>query len=119
MRKPVLKPAVLDHPSSFPLPIEQNKLKGLGLGETIAVPDFREDYAFMNSAETEKALRDLVGSAMNEDHQEEVNMEDAIVEEFRDGIELLAHQVTGRKWMRDREDTTKKCAGGILADDMG
>jgi hypothetical protein len=38
---------------------------------------------------------------------------------FRENIRLMPHQVLGRQWMRDREDVTKKRAGGILADDMG
>ncbi|KAJ7868591.1 SNF2 family N-terminal domain-containing protein [Mycena olivaceomarginata] len=31
----------------------------------------------------------------------------------------MPHQVPSRAWMRDREDSTKKKAGGILADEMG
>jgi len=83
------------------------------------IPDFAPDYGFMDSTETEKALRELVGNSMNEDVQVEVDMEDAIVTGFRDGIRLLPHQILGRKWMKDREDVSKKCTGGILADDMG
>lgn len=73
----------------------------------------------MNPQDAEKALRDLVGSAMNEDIEVEIDMDEAIVDGFRDGIELLPHQVIGRSWMKDREDYTKKTSGGILADDMG
>lgn len=56
---------------------------------------------------------------MNQDVETQVNMEEAVVKGFKEGIALLPHQVLGRAWMRDREDTTKKRTGGILADDMG
>ncbi|KAJ7636882.1 P-loop containing nucleoside triphosphate hydrolase protein [Roridomyces roridus] len=44
---------------------------------------------------------------------------DAIVRGFCDGIRLFRHQVAARAWMRDREDLSKRRAGGLLADDMG
>lgn len=56
---------------------------------------------------------------MNVDVETEIDMEDAIVKGFKEGIKLLPHQILGRAWMRDREDVTKKRTGGILADDMG
>lgn len=56
---------------------------------------------------------------MNGDVETEIDMEDAVVKGFKDGIKLLPHQILGRAWMRDREDVTKKRTGGILADDMG
>ncbi|KAG7442867.1 uncharacterized protein BT62DRAFT_935597 [Guyanagaster necrorhizus] len=73
---------------------------------------------YMNNAETEKALRDLMGGAMN-DEEVEVDMEDSIVDGFKEGITLLPHQVLARAWMRDREDVKNKKFGGLLADDMG
>jgi hypothetical protein len=60
-----------------------------------------------------------MSGGMNQDVETEVNMEEAVVKGFKEGIVLLPHQVLGRSWMRDREDTTKKRTGGILADDMG
>ncbi|KDR77106.1 hypothetical protein GALMADRAFT_66302 [Galerina marginata CBS 339.88] len=62
-----------------------------------------------------------MGGGMNQelDKDIEIDMSEAIVEGFKDGIELLPHQVLGRAWMRDREDLSKKRTGGILADDMG
>jgi SNF2 family DNA or RNA helicase len=70
-----------------------------------------------SAAETEKALRQLVEDSHNDNEDDEVDMDQAIVEGFRDGIALLPHQVLGRIWMRERE--TGKKTGGILADDMG
>jgi len=70
-----------------------------------------------SAAEAEKALRQLVEDSHNDNEDDEVDMDQAIVEGFRDGIALLPHQVLGRIWMRDRE--TGKKTGGILADDMG
>jgi hypothetical protein len=60
-----------------------------------------------------------MSGGMNQDVEAEVNMEEAVVKGFKEGITLLPHQVLGRAWMRDREDITKKRTGGILADDMG
>jgi len=71
----------------------------------------------MSTAETEKALRALVEDSVNHDDDVEIDMDEAIVEGFRDGITLLPHQVLGRAWMRERESDKK--TGGILADDMG
>lgn len=53
------------------------------------------------------------------DVEAEIDMEEANVKGFKEGIQLLPHQILGRAWMRDREDVTKKRTGGILADDMG
>ncbi|KAJ7632980.1 SNF2 family N-terminal domain-containing protein [Roridomyces roridus] len=93
-----------------------------GDDENIAVPEFAPDpYGAdtMSSAQAENALRDLMASDSNADETTEIDMERAIVEGFRDGIKLMPHQVLGREWMAEREDVTKKRAGGILADDMG
>ena len=89
--------------------------------EEVNVPEFRDDNAFMSAGEAEKALRDLMSGGTNQelDADVEVDMSQAIVDGFKPGIKLLPHQVLGRAWMKDREDVTKKRAGGILADDMG
>ncbi|KAF9467200.1 SNF2 family N-terminal domain-containing protein [Collybia nuda] len=90
-----------------------------GDGETITVPDFQDDNQYISPADAEKALRDLMSGGMNVEVETEIDMEDAVVKGFKEGIELLPHQVLGRAWMRDREDISKKRSGGILADDMG
>jgi len=118
------RPAYMIGPKSFGnnftvLPSHAKTNGGLGDGEIVAFPDFQDDNQFMSPADAEKALRDLMGGGMNEDVATEVNMEDAVVNGFRDGVRLLPHQILGRAWMRDREDLTKKRTGGILADDMG
>ena len=80
--------------------------------EHIAVPDFDADpYSadMLTPAQAESTLRDLMASDSNTNQTTEINPEDAIV----------PHQILGRAWMHDREDVTKKCAGGILADDTG
>ncbi|KAK7040722.1 hypothetical protein VNI00_009628 [Paramarasmius palmivorus] len=90
-------------------------------GESVNVPEFTQDaYTYTPPAEAEKALRDLMGGAMNEDSVEvHFNEDDAIVDGFKDEIRLLPHQIVGRKWMKEREDPKQKRFGGILADDMG
>ncbi|KAL4076720.1 SNF2 family N-terminal domain-containing protein [Scleroderma yunnanense] len=86
--------------------------------ETIVLPDYQGvSDPRMSSAETEKALRALVEDSINSTEDVEVDMEEAVVKGFRDGVVLLPHQVLGRVWMRERESGKKK--GGILADDMG
>lgn len=72
----------------------------------------------MSTEDAEKALRDLIGGGMNQDLDDvDIDPSDRIVDGFKEGIELLPHQVLGRAWMRDRE--SGKLTGGILADDMG
>ncbi|PPQ99319.1 hypothetical protein CVT24_009187 [Panaeolus cyanescens] len=87
------------------------------------IPGFRdvEEDRYVPPAQVEKELRDLMSGGMNTDleDQVEIDMEQSKVEGFREGIELLPHQVLGRAWMKEREDLTKKAHGGILADDMG
>jgi hypothetical protein len=70
-----------------------------------------------SAAEAEKALRQLVEESHNDQQEDVIDMDQAIVEGFKEGIVLLPHQVLGRAWMRERE--TGKKTGGILADDMG
>ena len=72
--------------------------------------------------EAEKDLQDLLlqsfdGKEDGESAHDEVDMSQAVVEGFREGIRLLPHQVAGRAWMTERESGKK--SGGILADDMG
>ncbi|KAJ3774605.1 SNF2 family DNA-dependent ATPase [Lentinula raphanica] len=89
-------------------------------GEEVAIPEFNEEeHRYISPADAEKALRDLMGGAMNQDVDVEINPEDFTVKGFKEGIRLLDHQVIGRNWMRDRENPQLKRMGGILADDMG
>ncbi|KAJ7138696.1 SNF2 family N-terminal domain-containing protein [Mycena crocata] len=46
-----------------------------------------------------------------------ISVADTMVPGFRDNIRLMPHQILGRVWMREREDSASM--GGILADDMG
>ncbi|KAI0080447.1 hypothetical protein K474DRAFT_1682619 [Panus rudis PR-1116 ss-1] len=70
----------------------------------------------MTADEAQKALHDLVADVYAHEDQA-IDLKDARVEGFREGITLLPHQVLGRKWMTERESGKK--TGGILADDMG
>ncbi|KAK7038089.1 SNF2 family DNA-dependent ATPase [Favolaschia claudopus] len=90
--------------------------------ENILVPDFAPDpYGTdsMTSGQAESALRDLMAADSNAEENIEIDPQDAIVPGFHENIRLMPHQILGRNWMRDREDVTKRRAGGILADDMG
>ncbi|KAF5323139.1 hypothetical protein D9611_009212 [Ephemerocybe angulata] len=123
-RAPFIQPGFLKlgppKPSQVPTPAASSSSSSSSKdkdAEEIPVPNFQDDYRVYTSAETEKELRDLMGNAMNQDVEVDVDMEDAIVPGFKDGITLLAHQIVGRAWMKERE--TGKKAGGILADDMG
>ncbi|KAL1757353.1 SNF2 family N-terminal domain-containing protein [Schizophyllum commune] len=73
----------------------------------------------ITGAEAEKALKELMGGSINDEEAAEITEEDTIVPGFRDNIRLMPHQVLGRRWMKEREDTSLKRYGGILADDMG
>ncbi|KAJ8092278.1 hypothetical protein PM082_023881 [Marasmius tenuissimus] len=83
----------------------------------------QDAYAYTDPREAEKALKDLMDGTMNESDESEnveVTDDDARVPGFQEGIQLLPHQVIGRRWMDEREnDMKKKNFGGILADDMG
>lgn len=68
--------------------------------------------------EAQAALRDLFAGDTNNSGTFNNDADDT-VSGFRDGFRLMPHQVPSRAWMRDREDSTKKKAGGILADEMG
>ena len=135
-RNPFIVPAPMK-PKAAPIPVPTNRnfyppgpsknpaaasplIRALD-GEQVDFPDVADDKPFMTPAETEKALKELMGGAMNQelDQDIEIDMTQAKVEGFKEGIELLPHQILGRAWMKDREDITKKRTGGILADDMG
>ncbi|KAG2034468.1 SNF2 family N-terminal domain-containing protein [Suillus americanus] len=106
-------------PAPIHIPSNRDILPGpSGINQAVDVP--HEAYVYeprMSATETEKALRALVEDSITPDDDIEIDMEEAIVEGFQDGITLLPHQVLGRAWMRDKE--TGKKRGGILADDMG
>jgi SNF2-related domain len=75
-----------------------------------------------SAVEAEKDLQDLLqqgfdGKEDGEGAHGDIDMSQAVVEGFREGIRLLPHQVVGRVWMAERESGKKY--GGILADDMG
>ncbi|KAG1773596.1 SNF2 family N-terminal domain-containing protein [Suillus placidus] len=105
-------------PAPIHIPSNRDILPGPStLNLTVDAP--HQPYVYeprMSVTETEKALRALVEDSVTPDDIE-IDMEEAIVEGFQDGITLLPHQVLGRAWMRDKE--TGKKRGGILADDMG
>lgn len=74
------------------------------------------------AAEAEKDLQDLLqqsfdGKEDGKNAHDDIDMSQATVEGFREGIRLLPHQIAGRVWMTERESGKK--SGGILADDMG
>ncbi|KAF7986702.1 hypothetical protein HWV62_20228 [Athelia sp. TMB] len=78
--------------------------------EGFDLPEDRHLYdPATSAAEAEKALLELVESH-NDDAETEIDMSQAIVDGFREGV-------LGRAWMKERE--TGKKLGGILADDMG
>jgi hypothetical protein len=88
--------------------------------EDVQIPEFGNlAHEYVSPAEAEKALRDLMGGGINQDLDMEVDIADAIVPGFQEGIQLLPHQILGRFWMKQREDVSLKRTGGILADDMG
>ncbi|GAA5933497.1 hypothetical protein JCM10213_001290 [Rhodosporidiobolus nylandii] len=75
-------------------------MKGLNVDDNLSAQD------------QEAALKELVGSAVDMDG---VDTTEAAPEGLK--VTLLAHQVQGLAWLKDREKGKKR--GGILADDMG
>ncbi|KAH8990774.1 SNF2 family N-terminal domain-containing protein [Lactarius akahatsu] len=64
------------------------------------------------SAEAEKDLQDLLQQSFDgkEDGQsahDDIDMSQAVVDGFREGIRLLPHQIIGRTWMAERESGKK------------
>ncbi|KAI9569336.1 SNF2 family N-terminal domain-containing protein [Boletus coccyginus] len=110
----IVVPAPIKLPAKIPVPGNAD----VPTWETFDAPDERGLYdPRMSATEAERALRALVEDTVNSTEDTEIDMSEAIVPGFADGITLLPHQVIGRNWMRERE--TGKKTGGILADDMG
>ncbi len=66
------------------------------------------------AVEAEKDLQDLLqqsfdGREDGESVRDEVDMTQAVVEGFSEGIRLLPHQVVGRTWMSQRESGRHPC----------
>ncbi|KAJ3756758.1 SNF2 family N-terminal domain-containing protein [Lentinula raphanica] len=78
-----------------------------------------KDEDAISPDEVDRALRELMGGAMNSDGAVDINPEDGNIEGFKEGYRLLDHQIIGKNWMKHREDPNLKRMGGILADDMG
>jgi hypothetical protein len=87
-----------------------------GSGEKFNIEVGGDDDFRTNPDDAQRALKELVEGAIGASDLEGVDMKDATVKGFREGITLMPHQIQGRAWMRERE-TGKKC-GGILADDV-
>ncbi|KAJ7746472.1 SNF2 family N-terminal domain-containing protein [Mycena maculata] len=85
--------------------------------EEIPLPEATRERSFTRE-EAEAALRDLFQNG-TDNTRTLPDDDDAVVHGFREGIRLLSHRIPARSWMHDREDPTKKKAGGILADEMG
>ena len=66
-------------------------------GEVVNVPNFRDDDTFMSPDEAKKALHDLMAGGMNQELNVnvEIDMSQATVDAFKEGITLLLHQVLG------------------------
>ncbi|CED84401.1 snf2 family dna-dependent atpase [Phaffia rhodozyma] len=75
-----------------------------------------DDWDVVDPSQADKHMRELLEQALG-DVQGEFDEKDSIVEGFREGIQLMPHQVQGCQWMKSRESGRKSF--GILADDMG
>ncbi|KAI9513461.1 SNF2 family N-terminal domain-containing protein [Russula earlei] len=112
--QPILVPSNADHPESYSRTVYHWESPN-GPYELPYEPQ-------KTAAEAEKDLQDLLqqsydGKEDGENAHNNIDMSQAVVEGFREGIRLLPHQVAGRVWMSEREIGKK--SGGILADDMG
>ncbi|KAJ7034535.1 SNF2 family N-terminal domain-containing protein [Mycena alexandri] len=106
-------------PRNFSFPFSANRSFGQEEEIPLPLPDTAHNKSF-KPGEAEEALKALFGGSTHPDSSPSTSEDsDGVVSGFRKGVRLLPHQIAGRAWMRDREDFTKKKAGGILADDMG
>ncbi|GJJ11146.1 hypothetical protein Clacol_005377 [Clathrus columnatus] len=106
------------YPGEFRLPIQGVGPKVLDTIDNLeAIASLPVGYETRKtSAEADKELKELFSGVM-EDGIKDVPPEEAIVEDFVDGIILKPHQVRARIWMKERE--SGKAAGGFLCDEMG
>ena len=88
------------------------------LYEEISWPDSTQGPS-LTPKDAEAALKDLFDRGTDNFSASSGGTSDASVPGLRKEVKLKLHQVEGRAWMRDREDSAKKRAGGLLADDMG
>ncbi|QRV98846.1 SNF2 family amino-terminal protein [Ceratobasidium sp. AG-Ba] len=86
-------------------------------GEKFNINDIGGDDYKTTPDDAQRAFKELVEGAIGTADLGGVDMKDATVDGFREGIQLMPHQIQGRAWMRERE--TGNRFGGILADDMG
>ncbi|KAF9511453.1 hypothetical protein BS47DRAFT_1373028 [Hydnum rufescens UP504] len=68
----------------------------------------------LSAEEAQRHMHELLSGALGGMKLDDVDLTEATVDGFRDGITLMPHQIQGRAWMRERE--SKKKFGGILAD---
>ncbi|KAF7338762.1 DNA repair protein RAD5 [Mycena sanguinolenta] len=85
--------------------------------EDIYLPEATRERS-LTPEEAKIALRELFNGD-TDNSSTSAHDSEAFVRGFREGFTLMPHQVLSRAWMREREDFTKKKAGGILADEMG
>ena len=124
---PIHVPSNHDRPT-YVLPAPQPNLQQHGAPssdndpalELLHIPEINDPAVNVNmtSAQADRELRDLMNGGISTDAGP-IDMADARVKGLRDDILLLPHQVIGRAWMRERENTAERRHGGILADDMG
>ncbi|KAJ6469390.1 SNF2 family N-terminal domain-containing protein [Mycena sanguinolenta] len=130
LRQDIANPPPKTSRKSTPLKVEPSDLKAFVIPpnsplntcdttaplEDINLPEVTRERS-LTPEEAKIALRELFnGDTYNSSTSHD---SDAFVRGFREGFTLMPHQVSGRAWMCEREDFTKKKAGGILADEMG
>lgn len=111
---PIAIPANPPPPTSYRIPSSRPIPRDDGEGENFRI-DVPEVHEVQQSADDAlKDMRELLTGALGGLKLEDVDLSEAVVDGFSDGITLMPHQIQGRAWMRERESGKKR--GGILAD---
>ncbi|KAL0945767.1 hypothetical protein HGRIS_012056 [Hohenbuehelia grisea] len=89
--------------------------------ETFELPEGNEVIGFdfsCSKTPPQEHIADLMSGGFNTE-EVDIDMAEAVVEEFKPKFKLFPHQVVARRWMAEREDLRLGRRGGFLADDMG
>jgi hypothetical protein len=111
---PIPVPSNPPRPQTQAKPLQPTRATDDADGEAFALDVAHEPEIPVSAEEAQRHMHELLSGALGGMKLDDVDLTEATVDGFRDGITLMPHQIQGRAWMRERE--SKKKFGGILAD---